>query len=405
MSPREHRPCLAVAATRQTPSEPAARQPAASLGTVVREWGRIGLTGFGGPPAHIALLRSLMVDRRTWMDERHFEDANAACGLLPGPASTQLAIFCAYAVRGRLGAVVGGLCFVVPAVVLMIGLSVLFLASSPPITIQGAGAGASAALAAVALQAARALVGPSWARRAGCDDRTGSRIRWIAYLLMGGFAAGLIGPYLVFVLLGSGMSELMIHRGSARAAASAAPVAVVGGGGASPLAWVAFKVGALSYGGGFVVIPLMRGDAVHIHHWMSEAQFLNAVALGQVTPGPVVATIAAVGWAAHGLSGAVLAAAVAFLPSFLFVLAAGRCFENLRGNADAQAFLDGAGPAAIGAIFGAAVLLARALSQPWQVAVLAGAGVAMLWFHRGVVQTLLVAGAIGVVIALAGGPV
>src|ERR1700761_3915222 len=118
------------------------REHAATLGTVAREWTRIGLTGFGGPPSHIVLLRDLMVDRRGWMDAQEFQDANAACGLLPGPASTQLAIFCAYRVAGPMGALVGGAGFIVPAVVLVLVLSLLFLARSPPLWVRGAGAGA-----------------------------------------------------------------------------------------------------------------------------------------------------------------------------------------------------------------------------------------------------------------------
>ncbi|HYZ28259.1 MAG TPA: chromate transporter, partial [Thermoleophilaceae bacterium] len=137
-----------------------ARPARASLGTIAREWTRIGVTGFGGPPAHIALLRALVVERRRWMDAREFEDANAACGLLPGPASTQLAIFCAYRVRGRMGAVVGGLGFIVPAVVLILALSTLFLAQAPPDWVRGAGAGAASAVAAVAAHAALGLLRP-----------------------------------------------------------------------------------------------------------------------------------------------------------------------------------------------------------------------------------------------------
>jgi len=168
---------------------------------------------------------------------------------------------------------------------------------------------------------------------------------------------------------------------------------------------MAFKVGALAFGGGFVIIPLMQGDAVHAYHWMTSAQFLNAVALGQVTPGPVVATVAAVGYAAHGLAGGLVAAAVAFTPSFSFVLLGGRRFERLRANANARAFLEGAGPAAIGAIGGAAIPLARALSEGWQAGVLAAAAVALLLLERGVVETLLAAGAVGIVAAIAGAPV
>jgi chromate transporter len=144
----------------------------------------------------------------------------------------------------------------------------------------------------------------------------------------------------------------------------------------------------------------MQGDAVHVYHWMSDSQFLNAVALGQVTPGPVVATVAAIGYAAHGVAGALLASAVAFAPSFSFVLLGGKRFERLRRDPRAQAFLDGAGPAAIGAIFGAAALLASALGHGWQFVVLALAAMALLVLRRGVVETLLGAAAIGIVVTV-----
>jgi chromate transporter len=387
-----------------------AQEPAtarASLATVAREWMRIGISGFGGPPAHIALLRRLVVDHYGWMDAREFEDANAACGLLPGPASTQLAIFCAYRVAGAPGAIVGGLGFIVPAVVLVLTLSVVFLSNAPPLWVRGAGAGAGAAVAAVAVYAARRLLGPSFQRAREDRARTAA---WLGYLVAGIAAAALIGPSLVLVLLGCGLLELARrHRSSITAAVhwgsfgALAPAASAGGFGA--LAWTALKVGALSFGGGFVIIPLMQGDAVHTYHWMTNSQFLNAVALGQVTPGPVVATVAAVGYGAHGLTGGVLAAAVAFTPSFSFILLGGGSFEHMRDSKHARAFLDGAGPAAIGAILGAAITLAGALSQAWQFAVLAAAAIALLALRRGVVQTLLAAGVIGAIVALAGGPV
>jgi chromate transporter len=373
--------------------------PSVSLGTVAREWTRIGVTGFGGPPAHIALLRALMVDRTGWMTADEFQDANAACSLLPGPASTQMAMFCAYRVAGIPGVLIGGFGFIAPAVVLIIALSLLFLAHSPPLWVRGAGAGAGGAVAAVAVQAGRGFIAPSLAR-AG-DDRA-RRARWAAYLLAGLAGAVLAGPYLVLVLLGCGAGEVLVRRASPAAPTFALLIpGAVAGGGLGALAWTALKVGALSFGGGFVIIPLMQGDAVHVHHWMTSAQFLNAVALGQVTPGPVVATVAAVGYAAHGIGGALLAAGVAFAPSFSFILLGGPRFGQLRANRTAQAFLDGAGPAAIGAIFGAAILLALAL-RTWQFAILGLAGVALLVARRGVVSTLLGAGAVGVVVALAG---
>ena len=359
------------------------------------------------------------MDRRGWLDAREFEDAIAVCNLLPGPASTQLAIFCAWRVRGRLGALAGGLAFIVPGLALILALSVLFLAGTPPAWVQGAGAGAGAAVAAVAVQAGWSLTGPSWKRAAGSRSR---RARWAAYVLAGGAAAATIGPWLVLVLLGCGVIELAVRHHAqaagpraivllpllaARAARAAGPAraiaAAAGAGVLLPVAWTALKVGALSFGGGFVIIPLMQADATS-HHWMTSAQFLNGVALGQITPGPVVQTVATVGYAAAGIGGGLLAAAIAFSPSFFFVLVGARHFGALRGSSRVQAFFGGAGPAAIGAILGSAILLARALSQPWQYAVLAAAAVLLLALHRGVVLTLLAAGATGVIIALAGGP-
>jgi chromate transporter len=388
------------------PPPPTNDRPPPTLAAIARIWTRIGLTGFGGPPAHIALLRRLIVEREGWMDPREFEDANAACGLLPGPASTQLAIFCAYRAGGIPGAIIGGLGFIVPAVVAILALSVVFLAHSPPLWIRGAGAGAGAAVAAVAVAAARGLLGPSFARVRSEPLR---RARWLAYLAIGTAAAALIGPYLVIALLACGGLELLLQRRPRMPASLVGgplgPLAALARNGAlGSLAWTALKVGALSFGGGFVIIPLMQGDAVHTYHWMTNAQFLNAVALGQVTPGPVVATVAAVGYAAHGLLGGVLAAIVAFAPSFSFILLGGGRFERLRANPSARAFLDGAGPAAIGAILGAAITLATALHEGWQFGLLAAAAVALLALHRGVVATLLSAGAIGVVAALAGAP-
>ncbi len=423
---------------------PSARVP---LVTVMREWGRIGCIGFGGPPTHIRLLRQLMVERRGWLDAREFEDAIAVCNLLPGPASTQLAIFCAWRLRGRAGALVGGAAFILPGLVIILGLSVLFLAAAPPPWVLGLGAGGGAAVPAVAVQAGWSLTGPSWRGRK-------NSVRWAVYLAAGLVAAATIGAWLVLVLLGCGTAELLARARASRpdktGAAGGQPaepapppdpalpadpgpppdpglpadpgpppepggprgllaapalVLAAGGGVLASVAWVAFKVGGLSFGGGFVIIPLMQADAVSRYHWMTGPQFLNAVALGQITPGPVLQTVSVVGYAAAGIAGGLLAAAVAFTPSFLIVLFGGPHFGQVRGNLRARAFLDGAGPAAIGAIFGSAVTLARTLSHSWQYAVLAAALVLLLPLRRGVVLTLLGGAAVGASIALATGTV
>ena len=174
-------------------------------------------------------------------------------------------------------------------------------------------------------------------------------------------------------------------------------------GGLLALVWVAFKVGALSYGGGFVIIPLMQADAVDRYHWMTGGQFLNAVALGQVTPGPVVQTVPSVGYAAAGVGGGLLAALVAFAPSFAFVLLGAGHFDRLRTTtARGVPRRRRPGRHRRDPRHGhpARPRPRRALANR----VLAGAAVLLLLLRRGVVLTLLLAGAAGVVMGLAGGP-
>ena len=449
---------------------PPAGVPRVPLRTIVREWGRIGCIGFGGPPAHIALLRKLCVEDRQWLPAEDFEDGLAACNLLPGPASTQLAIFCAWRLRGPAGAILGGVCFIVPGLVIILGLAAFFLAPRPVGWIAGAAAGAGAAVPAVAVAAAAGLTPASWRRagasRAGAppagaspagappagaspagappagaspagaspaggspaggspadgsrgDGSRAAHGRWIGYLVAGGVAAATVGPWLVIVLAACGLAEVAVRTrhwrqppdpgppGPSRLPAGLLPLAaaVPAAAGLLAVAWEGLKVGALSYGGGFVIIPLMQHDAVHTYHWMTAGQFLSAVALGQVTPGPVVQTVAVVGYAAAGVGGGLLAAVVAFSPSFLFVLAGGRYFDRLRASAAVQAFLTGAGPAAIGAIAGAAIPLALALMHLWQLGVLALAAAWLLGVRRGVVTAIVGAAGLGVLAFAAGAP-
>ena len=293
-----------------SPDSPARPAAVASPSVVAREWTRLGLIGFGGPagayrPAAPARGRPAPVDGRARLRgrQRRLRDAPGA-GVdadghllrLPrrpvrrgGHRGPRL-----HRPRGR--ADPGAVAARASATRRRCGCA----ARAP---------GRARRCAAVAVQAARGLLGPSLARvRESRSAVRAGRPTSIA----GGAAAALIGPYLVLVLLGCGAGRAGLQRrrrgGVAAGAARLPPPAPCRPGGYGALAWTAFKVGALSFGGGFVIIPLMQGDAVHVYHWMTNAQFLNAVALGQVTPGPVVATIAAVGYAAHGLAGGLLAA-------------------------------------------------------------------------------------------------
>ncbi len=285
---------------------------------------------------------------------------------------------------------------------MILGLSVLFLAGTPPAWIRGAGLGAGAAVAPVAVSAGLGVGLPIWRRARGAR-----RVPVLAYATAGALAAALAAPWLVFVLLACGAIALT-RRGLVGEGIRlhAWPLLAAAGdpGGTGALLWTALKVGALAFGGGFVIVPLMQSDAVHTYHWMTQGQFLNAVALGQVTPGPVSHTVAAVGYAAGGIPDALLAALVAFAPSFLFILFGAARFERLLVNERMAAFLAGAAPAAAGAIIGSAIPLAAAVGETWQLAILAAAAVALLVLRRSVVLTLLAAGAIGAGCGLLGAP-
>ncbi len=403
---------------RTDPDEPTPdARPDVSLTTIAKEWGRIGCTGFGGPPAHIALLRRLVVERERWLAETEFEDAIAATNLLPGPASTQLAIFCAWRLRGVPGALVGGLCFICPGLAVIIALAAVFLAGNPPTTVRGAALGAGAAVAPVALGAAIGLVPASWRRAGGAHAR---QVRWVVYAAVGAVSAATVGTYLVVVLIGCGLVELAVG-GTLRPTGGAAGVAllpyqmrasrivassriVAAPGGLGALSWVALKVGALSFGGGFVIIPLMQADAVHRYHWMTNAQFLNAVALGQITPGPVVQTVAVVGYAAAGVGGALLAALIVFAPSFAFILGGARHFSALRSNRRAQSFLGARVPPPSAPSPVRPSRWRWRSPRPWQVAILVGAFAAIVGLRRSVVLTLVAAGVVGAIGAVLGLP-
>ena len=370
-----------------------------SLSVIAKEWLQLGITGFGGPPAHIALLRKLCVEKNKWIESTEFEDAVATTNLLPGPASTQLAMFCAWKLRGIRGTLLGGLCFIAPGLVLIIALAALFLAKHPMNWVLGAAGGAGAGVAVVALNAAYQLVPGSWQRFTPTQ-----RARWFVYAILGVLCTNFLPAFVVLVLLVCGLFEVML-RASDQRLGLIGPLALGHGAaltGLGAVCWVALKVGALSYGGGFVIIPLMQHDVVSTYHWMTNAQFLNAVALGQITPGPVVQTVAVVGYSARGLTGALLAAFIAFTPSFIFVLIGAPRFEKIRKNKNVASFFAGAGTAVLGAIAGASVPLTRALHHGWQIALLLLMFVWVFLLRKGVVSGLLICGAVGIALSFLG---
>ena len=323
-------------------------RPQAGLATVLREWGR-RLPRFRlPPPTSRCCAGSAWIGEAGWTTASSRTRSSCATCCPARPPSWRSSRLAGPGAPRRAG---GRSRVIVPGLASILALSVLFLAGTPPMWVRRRRRGGRRSRRSGG--PGRLVVRPGRAGKPAAGSRF-QRARWAAYALAGGAAAATIGPWLVLVLLGCGAIELAVRHHArsagpraivllplltARAARAAGPAraiaAAAGAGVLLPVAWTALKVGALSFGA-VVIIPLMQADATS-HHWMTSAQFLNGVALGQVTPG-------------------------------------------------------------------SAILLARALSQPWQYAVLAAAAVLLLALHRGVVLTLLAAGATGVIIALAGGP-
>ncbi len=318
-------------------------------------FGRLGIVGFGGPPAHLAMMETELVRRRGWVSSDEFLDGLALCQILPGPASTQMAIYVGHLRGGIRGAVAAGAGFILPAFALLLGLSWAYVRYGSVPGVTGLFAGIAPAVLAILGAAAYRLASrvlTTWGSAgiaAAAFAATLARMPVAAVLI----AAGLLGAWLFGPRPARGRPEI---PGAAMLAAI--PLA------ADPGALFRFflKVGALTFGGGFVIVPFIEQEVVERMHWLTSREFLDGLALGQITPGPIVITAAFVGYKVAGFLGAVAATAGMFLPSFVLVLAAAPFLRHLRASPRIRAFLAGVNAAAIGAILAAgAALLPGAL--------------------------------------------
>ncbi len=383
--------------------EPAGQR--VGLRTVARTFTRFGLIGFGGPTAHIALMQDELVERRGWISGQAFTDALGVTNLVPGPNSSEMAIHIGYLVAGRTGGLVAGVCFALPAFVMMTALAALYFALGslgvPADTLAGLQAAAVVVIvfALWRLRATVSRVVPA-AVAVGAFALTLWLPRWSALWVLAGGAATLLEG--AFERRGNAGGE----RGAAVIAAAVAlalvPLAAVGIAQLPALAWVFLKTGALLFGGGYVLVPLLEPEVL-AHGWLTKGQFLDGIALGQATPGPIVTSAAFVGYRVTGVLGALVATVAIYLPAFLIVLgASGPFLRSLRGNPAVRATASGFNAAAFGAIAASAVSLGRVgLSTPFRIAVAAVAAAA-LWRRAPVWAVLLGALLVGVIATAVG---
>jgi chromate transporter len=366
--------------------------PRAPLLGVVGLFGKLGVIGFGGPTAHIAMMEEEAVNRRRWLDREHFLDALAITNMLPGPNSTEMAIHLGYLRAGAVGAVAGGLVFILPAFLLMLALSWAYFEHGAALNVESLFYGVKPVVIAI-------VVAAVWrAGRAAVTD----------WKLLALFAAGLaltlvlpaweplvlLAAGLVGVLLYARPPELGRYLPAVVLLTAAPPLLAWRGDELLDLGLLFLRTGGLLFGGGFVMIPLIEHDVVDGFGWMTREEFLDGVALGQSTPGPIVITAAFVGYKASGLAGATVATAAVFLPSFVFATASARFVQTVRGWEWARAFLKAVGAAVVGAILAAGIILARTAVDDLLTGVILIVALVGLVRFRVEVTYLLLAGAV-----------
>ncbi|HYD50745.1 MAG TPA: chromate efflux transporter [Terriglobales bacterium] len=355
---------------------------------------RLGSTGFGGPAAHIAMMEDEVVRRRGWVTRQHFLDLLGATNLIPGPSSTEMAIHLGYHRAGWTGLAVAGLCFIVPASAITMALAWAYVRYGALPQTAGLLYGIKPVIIAIVVQALfglgrAAIKSPALAMLAAAVALANwLGISEIGALLSAGVAA--VTSMAMRQRLALAMVTLLSASPPAGAAIATSPTVPFS---LAALFWFFLKVGTVLYGSGYVLLAFLQGDLVVERGWMTEAQLLDAVAVGQVTPGPVFTTATFIGYFLGGVPGGVLATLGIFLPSFLLVAASGPLVPRIRRSAAARAFLDGVNAGALALMAVVTFTLARAAIVDLTTLVVALASAVLLLRYRVSSLWLTVAGA------------
>jgi chromate transporter len=395
---------------------PADQRSPAGFAAVIRYFLRLGTLGFGGPIAVVGYMQRDLVEQRGWIAKQDFLDGVALGQTMPGPLAAQVAMWIRYLKRGPLGAAATALAFIAPSFVMVTAVAAIYSHYSGLSAVQSLFYGIAPAVMAIITIAAVKLVrltdGKDW--RAW----TISAVVFTVTALTGSEPIYLIiGAGLLMILLDArpglhlprkppaassdagadgrslrGLAELPLASGTLGTLASAGVLASLG--------LFFLKTGALVFGSGLAIVPLLRDGVVAQHHWLTQAQFLDAVAMGLITPGPVVITAAFIGYLVGGPLGALIATIAIFTPIYLGVAVPGRWFIRHRNNKQIKAFVTGATAAAGGALCGAVVVLTRQAVTDLTTIAIAVVTLALLWRFKKLPEPYIVAaaGALGLLL-------
>jgi chromate transporter len=379
------------------PSEPATVPSGPhSLRGMTRYFLGLGTWGFGGPIASVGYIQRDLVERRAWLSRRDFLDGVALGQTMPGPLAAQVVMWVGYLRAGAAGALATAVAFVLPSFVLVLGVAVLYVRYQGLEVVQalfyGIGPGVMAIIAVAAVRLARLT-----------NDRD---VRLWAISVITGVVTAVTGAEIALLFVAAGVVMMFweappgIRSGDSAGLMLLLPSAHSILTGTIPvdqfvvLGWFFFKAGAFIFGSGLAIVPFLREGVVEEYHWLTERQFLDAVAMGLITPGPVVITAAFVGYIVGGLAGAAVATVAIFLPIYLGVVVPGPWFLRHRTSPRLQGFVKGATAAAAGAIGGATVILTRGAVVDWATAGIAVAALAFVLVFRNREPALVVLAAV-----------
>lgn len=374
---------------------------------------KLGLTAFGGPAAHIAMMRDEVVRRRQWLTDAEFLDLLGATNLIPGPNSTEMAIHIGHKRGGLPGLVLAGACFILPAMLIVLCIAWAYVRFGTLPQAQGILYGVKPVIIAVVVQALWAL------------GRSAVKTRFLAAAALVATLLNFLGVNELAVLFGVGIAVAAIlsaaryrkspvivtniaallrwrdflPRRESTLLAAAAPGAATMAAAATPFAlWPMFlfflKIGSVLFGSGYVLLAFLRADLVERWHWLGDQQLLDAIAVGQFTPGPVFTTATFIGYVLGGAPAAFLATLGIFLPSFVFVAMSGPLVRHMRKSPTAGAFLDGVNVASLALMAVVTWQLSRTAIVDWMTLLLAAAGAVMLFLYKVNSAWLVTAGAI-----------
>jgi len=358
---------------------------------------KLGCIGFGGPIALVGYMQKDLVDERKWISQEDYLNGLAFSQLAPGPLAAQLAMYLGFVRAGFVGATIVGTAFILPSFLMVLAIGKAYVVFGGTRIISALFYGIGAAVIAIIARSAMKLVKTSVKK---------DKLLWAVFLVLA-LSTAITEREIVWLFLAGGLivmiakSDFSAGKRHTTSALSLAPFGLGIFGSTSPLFLFFLKSSLFVFGSGLAIVPFLHGGVVQEHHWLTETQFLDAVAVAMITPGPVVITVAFIGYLVSGMAGASAAALGVFLPVYLFVVAIGPFYKRFSQNTQVRAFVQGVTAAATGAIAGAVFVLGRhSIRDHWTVGIAVTTFLILMKWKIPEPIIILVSGLLGVAIRI-----